>query len=368
MRRDLSAADPFALGAAIRSRGVSPPTLVLITRLGTELPEAELRAAGFAGQLTAPVRQSQLVPTIAAALAGEAALPKLRPNRRPLTPLPAMLRRPPSTGRILVAEDNEINQIVVAEMLTGVGYSCEIASNGRQAVEMIARGAYDLVLMDCQMPEMDGFEATRAIRLAEQSSPAARRTADRRPDGQRRERRSRTVPGGRNGYLPDQAGQSAAVGRVHSHDPQPIDCRGRQSRQREPADAPTPESPAAASGLVPPIDRGGPFRNLGRRRRLDLRAGGKVRADPGCRVGQDEHRLRTGDLKQVARSAHTLKGTAAYMAARPIAARRPRWSFARMLFCDESIRISWPACGRKSTAVSNSCQSSRNNWPRQLAV
>ena len=84
MRRDLSAADPFALGAAIRSRGVSPPTLVLITRLGTELPEAELRAAGFAGQLTAPVRQSQLVPIIAAALAGEAALPKARPELPPV--------------------------------------------------------------------------------------------------------------------------------------------------------------------------------------------------------------------------------------------------------------------------------------------
>ena len=173
IRRDLSAADPFVLAAAIRSRSVAPPTLVLITRLGTELAESELRAAGFAGQLTAPVRQSQLVPTIAGALAGEAALPKL-PEAQAAELSAAADGRAAPTVRVLVAEDNEINQIVVAEMLTAAGYVCEMANHGREAVEMIARKSYDLALMDCQMPEMDGFEATRAIRLAEQAAGTGR--------------------------------------------------------------------------------------------------------------------------------------------------------------------------------------------------
>jgi PAS domain S-box-containing protein len=75
---------------------------------------------------------------------------------------------------ILVAEDNRVNQIVVKNLLAEAGFTCDIADNGHKAYDAIRNGGYDLVLMDCQMPEIDGFEATRLIRTWEQEHGKAR--------------------------------------------------------------------------------------------------------------------------------------------------------------------------------------------------
>ncbi|MBC8120262.1 MAG: response regulator, partial [Gemmatimonadaceae bacterium] len=90
---------------------------------------------------------------------------------RPVDILPTPPRtdriEPCSTGRLLIVEDNEINQRVVLYELEALGYHADIASNGRQALDALAHSCYDLVLMDCQMPEMDGFATTVEIRARE---------------------------------------------------------------------------------------------------------------------------------------------------------------------------------------------------------
>jgi two-component system sensor histidine kinase/response regulator len=67
----------------------------------------------------------------------------------------------PLVGRVLVAEDNPVNQAVASAMLDSLGVTQHLAENGRMAIERLSQESFDLVLMDCQMPEMDGFEATR---------------------------------------------------------------------------------------------------------------------------------------------------------------------------------------------------------------
>jgi CheY-like chemotaxis protein len=71
-----------------------------------------------------------------------------------------------------VAEDNEVNQIVTQQVLVKSGYQCHIVANGKQALEALEKESFDAVLMDCQMPVMDGFEATRILRQRERQKPS----------------------------------------------------------------------------------------------------------------------------------------------------------------------------------------------------
>jgi len=164
--------DEFALAAAIRSRpAIAGTVLMLMLALDANVGMERLQAMGFSGSLRTPVRQSKILEAITDAVAGVEQEPSQAQSvAGPSSGSAADAGRPASAGpgaSVLLAEDNEINQLVASEILTKCGYRCEIVADGQKAVEALQRRRYDLVLMDCQMPVMDGFAATREIRRLE---------------------------------------------------------------------------------------------------------------------------------------------------------------------------------------------------------
>ena len=148
--------DGETLGRLIKADPeIASTELVMMTSLGQRGDAARFEEAGFAGYLVKPVRQRQMLDAICLALGArsEGARPKM-----------AVAESRISYARILVAEDNAVNQLVARKIIEKLGYRADVAATGKEALAALTNIPYDLVLMDCQMPEMDGFEATRAIR------------------------------------------------------------------------------------------------------------------------------------------------------------------------------------------------------------
>jgi signal transduction histidine kinase/CheY-like chemotaxis protein len=160
--------DGLELAQAIKAEPAVPglPVIMLSSMLSPG-ETASAREAGIAAHLTKPVRQADLRRAIAAA-AGFAA-----PIAQAAAGAPDDER---IDARVLLVEDSAVNQEVAVAMLKGLGCDVRLAENGREAIDAVSRRRFDVVLMDCQMPEMDGFEATRSIRKRE----AARKGAARR--------------------------------------------------------------------------------------------------------------------------------------------------------------------------------------------
>jgi PAS domain S-box-containing protein len=154
--------DGLQLAAAIKSRpAIADTTLIMLTSIGESMSDEQLAKFGLAAHLTKPTRQSRLFDAIIAVAADCGATRPDANSRRRLSHANSSSTKP---RRILLAEDNEVNQLVASEIVLEAGFLCDIVDNGLAALEAIATGEYELVLMDCQMPGMDGFEATRAIR------------------------------------------------------------------------------------------------------------------------------------------------------------------------------------------------------------
>jgi signal transduction histidine kinase/ligand-binding sensor domain-containing protein/CheY-like chemotaxis protein len=137
-------------------------TLILLTSMASRSGEHSLREADFAACLTKPVKQSQLFDCLTYVMSDQ--MKPVSSKGKAGTPAPPAKDVDLSSARILMAEDNMINQKVALRILQSRGYEADTVTDGTQAVEALRSKPYDLVLMDVQMPGMDGYEATRIIR------------------------------------------------------------------------------------------------------------------------------------------------------------------------------------------------------------
>lgn len=177
MRRAQIAGDPYRLvildhhmpvldgeqlARAIRSEpDLGRAVLMMLTSADNPLSREQRERVGLTACITKPIRQSRLFDTII-----DAFHPGLA-SRAEETPVPLASQPPvpaPYRGRLLLAEDNEINQLVAVEMLQNAGWDVDIVADGQGAVDAVQGTPYDGVLMDCQMPVMDGIAATQEIR------------------------------------------------------------------------------------------------------------------------------------------------------------------------------------------------------------
>lgn len=166
---DMGPTNGIELARTIRAgTGGAGIELVLLTSFGRRGDAKTAKAAGISAYLTKPVRERQLHECLVAVMTQHAAATGNEPvpliTRHTLAETKAKVDL-----RILLAEDNIINQKVAVRLFQRLGYRIDVVANGREVIEAVARIRYDAIFMDCQMPEMDGFEATRVIREREKS-------------------------------------------------------------------------------------------------------------------------------------------------------------------------------------------------------
>ncbi|HEY0792510.1 MAG TPA: response regulator, partial [Chthoniobacterales bacterium] len=163
--------DGLGLARAIKADPIIGVTrLVMLTSHGQLLGPEELREFGIDSCLIKPTKQARLFDCITDAVNGAAGRTRFPEGRAPASTVffPAV-PRPVDSLRILLADDNGINQRVAMGQLRKLGYHAQTVADGFEVIQALERDSYDLILMDCQMPGMDGYEATQAIREREQA-------------------------------------------------------------------------------------------------------------------------------------------------------------------------------------------------------
>ena len=313
------------------STALKGTALVLLASLNDQPTQKQLSDGGFVAYLTKPARQSELLDAICKAIPSAACASAADGTGQGNKPADERdIARVRAAARILVAEDNEVNQEVVREILAASGFSCQIVGDGKQALEAVQRGKYDVVLMDCQMPEMDGFTATGAIRALEQQGKVPQGSLPRLPivaltANAIKGDRELCLAAGMDDYLSKPIEPRLLVEMLDkllaaSGAAAELPPAGPSSA----AGAPVTQTLAAGSQTEAPgrevIDTEAALRRcMGNRQLLDrllLKFKDKAVAD----MEALEQHLAAGDARKTALTAHGLKGAAANLAAEAVRA------------------------------------------------
>ena len=296
---------------------VSQTRLLLLTSIGQRGDGEYARKAGIEAYLTKPVRQSELYDAIATVMGTPE---RTRAERAPLVTRHT-LREMNTVARahLLLAEDNPVNQKVAARMLERLGYRVDVAQNGLEALEALSRNRYAAVLMDVQMPEMDGYEATAEIRRREaarawggehHSTPIIAMTANAMQGD-----REKALAAGMDDYLPKPVRQESleeVLDRwVSREDAAAVSAAAGDGRRDLTASAGNGQAldPAVLAGL----------RELGDAELLAELAG-MFFDDAASRLEDLRQAVAEGDAGAVERVAHTLKGSSGNIGAARMAA------------------------------------------------
>ncbi|WP_295006437.1 response regulator [uncultured Dechloromonas sp.] len=284
-----------------------PPAIALVTAYGREEVFNQAEAAGIGNILVKPVSPSVLLDTIMSMLDSERGI--LHIPERPEEKLGGGFMG----QRLLVAEDNPVNQELIKELLEIAGLIVDIAENGREAVTMVQESSYDLVLMDMQMPELDGVEATKQIRALTNVSeiPIIAMTAN-----VMKEDRERCLAAGMNDFIAKPIICDELYALLRKWMKTEIVASSKRFHHRENS------ARGAGAGLPSCID------GLDVDRGLSLAAGdaeryarllGRFLENKRGAAGEIRQLLLEGKAQDAERLAHTLKGLASQIAAKELA-------------------------------------------------
>jgi PAS domain S-box-containing protein len=299
--------DGFAVAEQIgREPALAAPVVMMLSSADRGEDAARCRALGMAGYLVKPVKPDDLRRALAAVVGTRAEAARAA---QPAPPAP-----PPQDGRplhVLLAEDNAVNQRVAVRILQGCGHRVTVANHGGEAVRLSAGEPFDVILMDVQMPVMDGFEATATIRAREagagRRTPIVAMTAHAMKGD-----RERCLAAGMDDYLSKPVRRDELVGILNRI--------GSEAMAATPPPGPAETPPPAG----PPVfDRAAALARLGGDEPLLAELAGLFREEGPRMIAEIRDALAAGDAVGVRRSAHGLKGSAGYVgAARAVEAAR----------------------------------------------
>jgi two-component system sensor histidine kinase/response regulator len=315
--------DGEMLGRSIKSDPALQETaLVMMTSGGVRGDAGRAAEVGFAAYLVKPVRQSQLYDCLAGVLrsgtherdSGAAALPLITRH--------TLAERARRRARILLAEDNPINQKVAVKTLEKLGFAADVVSNGREAVSALRSAHYDLVLMDVQMPEMDGMEATRLIRRPGSGVVDTHTTIVALTAHAMAGDRQKCLDAGMDDYLSKPIKSAELLEVLERWLPERPDARSAAvSPPSEAPDAPPPDAAFAPDAEEERVfDEAVLLEVLGGDREAAAEIAAEFLGDAAVQVGELQLAVGRGDRQEIRRRAHTLKGASASVGAQALRA------------------------------------------------